>query len=87
MAACYEKLRALPRRARRALQRHFALPLAELALLLALWQGPAWAATITVDGTTCTLAAAITAANTDAVSGGCAAGSGADTLELPAGGY
>ena len=80
------RLRALPRRVRRALQRHFALPLAELALLLALWQGPAWATTINVDGTTCTLAAAITAADTDAVSGGCTAGSGADTLELPAGG-
>jgi hypothetical protein len=86
-AACERQLRALPRRARRALQRHFALPLAELALILALWQGPAWAATINVDGVTCTLAQAITAANTDAMVGGCLAGSsGADTLVLPAGG-
>jgi len=40
------------------------------------------AATITVDGTTCTLADAITAANTDTATGGCTAGSGADTLNL-----
>jgi hypothetical protein len=84
VAAWERQLRALPRRVRRALQRHFALPLAELALILALWQGPAWAATINVDGTTCTLAAAITAANTDAMVGGCSAGGGADTLVLPA---
>jgi len=62
------------------------LSLAELALVLALWQGPAWTATIPVDGVTCTLASAITAANTDAIAGGCPAGSGADTLVLPAGG-
>jgi hypothetical protein len=85
VAACYEQLRALPRRLRRALQRHFVLSLAELALLLALWLGPGWAAMINVDGTTCTLAAAITAANTDAIAGGCPAGSGADTLVLPTG--
>jgi hypothetical protein len=84
VAAWERRLRALPRRIRRALQRHFALTLAELALLLALWQGPGWAATINVDGTTCTLADAITAANTDTATGGCPAGSGADTLVLPA---
>jgi hypothetical protein len=39
------------------------------------------AATITVDGT-CTLADAITAANTDTATGSCPAGSGADTIEL-----
>jgi hypothetical protein len=70
---------------RRALQRHFALPLAELALILALWQGPAWTATINVDNVTCTLVDAITAANTDAIAGGCPAGSDADTLVLPIG--
>jgi hypothetical protein len=86
VAACYQRLRALPRRARRALQRHFALPLAELALILALWQGPAWTATINVDGITCTLGQAITAANTDTMVGDCDPGSGADTLVLPAGG-
>jgi hypothetical protein len=45
---------------------------------------PAAAATITVNGTTCTLANAITAANTDRATGGCPAGSGADTLTLTA---
>ena len=86
VAAWERQLRALPRRVRRALQRHFVISLAELALILALWQGPAWTAEINVDGTTCTLAAAITAANTDAASGDCPAGDGADTLVLPVGG-
>jgi hypothetical protein len=40
-----------------------------------------WAATITVGGG-CSLVDAITAANTDAASGGCTAGTGADTIEL-----
>ncbi|MEM1182970.1 MAG: hypothetical protein AAGM22_31800 [Acidobacteriota bacterium] len=45
----------------------------------------AFAADITVDGATCTLADAITAANTDAATGGCPAGDpGADTLILSA---
>jgi hypothetical protein len=77
-------LRALPRRVRRTLERHFSLPLAKLALLLALWQAPAWAATINVDGTTCTLINAIVAANTDTATGSCTAGSGDDTLLLTA---
>jgi hypothetical protein len=72
----------LPRRLRRALCRRLALTLGELALLLALGQGPGWAATMVVDGTTCTLVDAITAANTDTTTGGCPAGSGADTLVL-----
>lgn len=42
----------------------------------------AQAATITADGTTCTIYDAITAANTDTATGGCAAGSGADTIVL-----
>jgi len=42
------------------------------------------AANISVDGTTCTLADAITAANTDATTGSCSAGSGADTITLTA---
>ncbi len=46
----------------------------------------AHAATINVDGNTCTLADAITAANSDAVAGGCAAGSGDDVLELDSNG-
>ncbi|MCB0251667.1 MAG: right-handed parallel beta-helix repeat-containing protein [Anaerolineae bacterium] len=45
---------------------------------------PAAAATIVVDGVTCTLADAITAANSDTATGGCPAGSGADTLDLVA---
>ena len=51
------------------------------ALLLEL-AGTASAATINVDGATCTLADAITAANTDAIAGGCTAGMGADEIEL-----
>ncbi|MEZ5470949.1 MAG: choice-of-anchor Q domain-containing protein [Marinicella sp.] len=52
------------------------------ALLLELTAG-AHAATINVDGTTCTLNDAVTAADTDTATGGCSAGSGADVLELP----
>ena len=37
---------------------------------------------IIVDGSTCTLADAITAANTDTATGGCSAGSGDDTLTI-----
>ena len=44
---------------------------------------PTEAATITVSGT-CSLADAITAANTDTATGGCPAGSGADTIRLTA---
>jgi hypothetical protein len=44
---------------------------------------PAHAATITVDGVTCTLAEAITSANNDKAGGnGCVDGSGADILNL-----
>ena len=117
-AACYAELRALPRSARRALQRRIArsselaaiLPeylqhggrrlqhrmawsLAGAALLLALGQGVAAAATITVttnnpniiaDGQ-CSLIEAIVNANNDAAThADCAAGSGADTIVLPA---
>src|SRR6266545_2746743 len=117
-AACYAELRALPRGARRALQRRIArsselaaiLPeylkhagrrlqhrmawsLAGAALLLALGQGVATAATITVttndpriipDGQ-CSLVEAIVNANNDAAThADCAAGSGADTIVLPA---
>ena len=117
-AACYAELRALPRSARRALQRRIArsselaaiLPeylqqggrrlqhrmawsLAGAALLLALGQGVATAATITVttnnpnivaDGQ-CSLIEAIVNANNDAATHpDCTAGSGADTIVLPA---
>ena len=117
-ATRYAELRALPRSARRALQRRIArssevaaiLPeylqqggrqlqhrmawsLAGAALLLALGQGVATAATITVttsdpsiiaDGQ-CSLIEAIINANNDAATfPDCAAGSGADTIVLPA---
>ncbi|MGH8588972.1 MAG: hypothetical protein ACREXX_06435, partial [Gammaproteobacteria bacterium] len=78
----WRQLSALPRRTRRSLQRRWKRSLAAIALLMALGQVPALAATIAVDGSTCTLVDAITAANTDAPTGGCTAGSGADTLEL-----
>ena len=117
-AACYAELRALPRGARRALQRKLArstdlaaiLPeylhqggrrlqhrmawsLAGAALLLALGQGVGSAATITVttndpriipDGQ-CSLVEAIVNANNHAATHpDCAAGSGEDTIVLPA---
>src|ERR1051325_10730522 len=117
-AACYTELRALPRGARRALQRRLArsselgaiLPkylqrgerrlqqkmawsIAGAALLLALGQGVGAAATITVttsdpniaaDGQ-CSLIEAIINANNDAATHpDCSAGSGADTIVLPA---
>ena len=58
------------------------------ALVVAVLAAPAGAATITVNSTadafaadsSCTLREAITAANTDAATGGCSAGSGADTI-------
>ena len=83
-AAYYTHLQALPRRVRRALQRQWRMPLAGVALMLALGQSPGLAATIPVGGS-CTLVNAITAANTDTATGGCPAGSGADTIVLPAG--
>ncbi|WP_417909406.1 choice-of-anchor Q domain-containing protein [Candidatus Electronema sp. PJ] len=58
-------------------------PLTELLLMSALLTASsAQAASITVDGTICTLHDAITAANTDTASGGCAAGSGEDSIIL-----
>ena len=49
--------------------------------LSALFASTVFAADITVDSN-CTLADAITSANSDAATGGCPAGSGADTLTL-----
>jgi hypothetical protein len=117
-AACYAELRALPRSARRALQREIARSselamispeylqqggrrlqhrmawsLAGAALLLALGQGVATAATITVttnnpnviaDGQ-CSLIEAIVNAKNEAVThADCLAGNGEDTIVLPA---
>ncbi len=57
-----------------------------IVLLLALFLAqPVFAASIIVDGSTCTLADAITAANTNTATGGCLAGDdvgGYDTIEL-----
>lgn len=57
-----------------------------IVLLLALFLAqPVFAASIIVDGSTCTLADAITAANTNTATGGCPAGDdvgGYDTIEL-----
>jgi len=67
-----------------------------LALMAAVGNGqPAYAATITVNTTMdelnsdgdCSLREAITAANTDAAVDACPAGSGADTITVPAGTY
>jgi hypothetical protein len=78
----YQKLLTLPRHMRRSLQRRWKQSLAGIALLLALGQAPALAATINVGGT-CTLGRAITSANNDA-SRFCMPGSGADTIVLSA---
>src|SRR5829696_1377434 len=81
----YEKLKALPRRMRRSFQRQWKRSLAGVALLLALGQAPALAATLNVGGT-CTLIRAIVAANNNTTaSGNCRKGSGADTIVLPRG--
>ncbi|MGH8566699.1 MAG: choice-of-anchor Q domain-containing protein [Gammaproteobacteria bacterium] len=78
-------LARLPRKTRRALQRRMRRSLAGLALSCTLGQIPAaLAVRIDVGVGGCTLADAITAANEDASSGDCPAGSGADTLTLPA---
>ena len=64
----YDHLRQQPRPVRRRLQRQWGASLAGAALALALLNAPAHAIPggITVDGTSCTLVDAITAANTDA---------------------
>ena len=81
----YDTLRALPRRARRSLQKTWKHTLAGVALLLALNGAPALANEINVGVGGCTLVDAITAANTNTATGNCPAGGGADTIILPAG--
>lgn len=81
----YQRLLALPRKWRRAIQRKIAPSLAAAALALALGTFSIRAvpmAAINVDGVTCTLADAITAANTDTAVNGCAAGNGDDEINL-----
>ena len=81
----YVRLRALPKRLRRLLQRRFRYSLAGMALALALGPGSAWASTITVSDS-CTLVNAITTANTNTNTGGCVltGNSGMPTIVLPA---
>ncbi|MEZ5583103.1 MAG: choice-of-anchor Q domain-containing protein [Candidatus Competibacteraceae bacterium] len=67
--------------------RHRRLALALSQILAVGAMASAQAATITADGTTCTLVDAITAANSDTATGGCTAGSGADVIELTASTY
>ena len=63
-------------------QRSLAM-LSVIAILFALSiSGTVRAATIIADGNVCTLMDAIRAANTDTATGGCPAGSGADTIEM-----
>ena len=67
---------------RRSVRYSRKLALLVVAFALALsFSAPTGAATITVDST-CSLEDAITAANTDTATGGCSAGSGADTIRL-----
>jgi hypothetical protein len=93
-AARYQQLRALPRRVRRAMQRRWKHTLGAIALLMALGQAPAYAATLQVSPNTppainadgkCSLIEAIVNANRNARTHlDCVAGSGADTIVLPA---
>ena len=101
-AAAFVRLRAAPRNARRRLHRRAAVSLAGAALLVAMAGSPllvpqAQAAAITVANGEiainlangqCSLIEAVNNANSDSdTSGGdCVAGSGADVINLPAGG-
>ncbi len=85
LAELAQRLCALSRQTRRIFRRALATGLSAVAVIAAafLWTSPAHAGTITVNGTTCTLANAITTANTGANTGGCTGGSsGADTLNI-----
>jgi predicted outer membrane repeat protein len=84
LAELAQRLSRFSRQVRRQFHRALAAGLSVMAVLAAafLWTSPAYAGTITVDGTTCTLSNAITSANNDSATGGCAAGSGADTINL-----
>ncbi|MGH8614785.1 MAG: hypothetical protein ACREYF_22850, partial [Gammaproteobacteria bacterium] len=94
-AAYHDRLCRLPRRSRRALQRQWKRSLAAIALLLALGQAPALAATIPVTAGTppaidpdgkCSLIEAMENANGGAIHADCVAGTrGGDIITLPAG--
>jgi len=81
-----QRIQRLSRQARRTIHRALASGMAVTVLLASfIWTSPALAGTITVDGTTCSLADAITTANSGTDTGGCTGGSaGADTLDLTA---
>ncbi len=80
--AQYRTLQALSRQGRRAIERRWKRSISAIALLLALNQTAALAATIGVNDS-CSLAQAITAANLDIPVGGCPAGLGVDAIVLP----
>ena len=87
MAAALTRWRALSRNSRRRWQRKVAATAAGAALILAMAGSsllvPAvHAAGITVDGVTCNLVDAVLSAEFDNSYGGCAPGSGADTISL-----
>jgi hypothetical protein len=93
-ATHYERLIALPRRSRRTIERRWKHTLSAIALLMTLGQAPAFAAVIQVTPGTppsikgdgrCSLIEAIVNANRNARTHlDCVAGSGADTIVLPA---
>jgi hypothetical protein len=79
----YEEPLTLPCKLERVVKKNSRRVLAGLTLLLLIGQAPAFAETIVVGGH-CTLARAITAANSDtAVDGFCRQGHGPDTIVLP----
>lgn len=93
-AAHYQRLRALPRRTRRSIERRWKRTLSAIALLMTLGQAPAWAAIIEVSPGTppaiisdgrCSLSEAIINANANAATHrDCVPGAGPDTIVLPA---
>lgn len=77
---------SIPARVKKIFQKKWKYPFRLVSMLLVLGAGPALAAEIDVDGTDCTLVEAIESANNDdAMGSGCVDGSGADTINLPAG--
>ncbi|HEX2243470.1 MAG TPA: hypothetical protein VHK27_09500, partial [Gammaproteobacteria bacterium] len=83
LGQCYEEPLTLPCKLERVVKKNSRRVLAGLTLLLLIGQAPAFAETIVVGGH-CTLARAITAANSDTTVGGfCRQGHGPDTIVLP----
>lgn len=83
LAEHYQKIKAVRPQVRRSLQRQWRRSLAGLALLLALGQAPALAATVNVGGA-CSVVRAIVAANSDTTATGhCRKGFEPDVIVLP----